>query len=423
MGASRHRTRWRSAAAVAAALSVIGVAACSQPAAAERRFFRIGAAAPAPGGPPALTLVPAAGAAGVSVQDLVRASVVGGTLESVTLTDAQGRQVDGAFDPSRTGWQPGGPLAYNRTYTLTAKAVRDGQAVSASSTFATVKPRNLTMPYLRANAGLLLADRQTYGVGQVVEVGFDEKIPNRAAAEQSLEVITTPHVDGGWYWVNGTTVHWRPQNYWPSGTKVTVNARLYGRDLGNGLYGQADRSASFTIGQSKIAIADDNTHQIQVTIDGQPVRTIPTAMGLHSYLKADNGEAINLRTHSGVHVVLGNAKVTHMSSATFGLSKGPDAYSEDVYWTTHISYSGEYVHAAPWSVAQQGHTDASHGCLNVNTDNAIWFFNTFGPGDVVDVRNTGYALPDGDGLTDWNVSWADWLKGSALAAAPAAPAA
>jgi hypothetical protein len=71
------------------------------------------------------------------------------------------------------------------------------------------------------------------------------------------------------------------------------------------------------------------------------------------------------------------------------------------------------VHAAPWSEAQQGNSNASHGCLNINTGNAVWFVENFGPGDVVDVRNTGIALPLTDGLGDWTLSWADWLKGGA----------
>lgn len=30
----------------------------------------------------------------------------------------------------------------------------------------------------------------------------------------------------------------------------------------------------------------------------------------------------------------------------------------------------EFVHAAPWSVAQQGSSNVSHGCINLSPDNA-----------------------------------------------------
>jgi lipoprotein-anchoring transpeptidase ErfK/SrfK len=261
---------------------------------------------------------------------------------------------------------------------------------------------------------MLLSSRQSYGVGQVIVVGFDEAVPDRAAAEKTLTVTTSPAVEGSWHWYGDRDVHWRPKEYWKPGTQVTVRADVYGVDLGGGLYGQQDANASFTIGQSKIAIADDRTFQISVYVDGQPVKTAPTAMGLHQTVTLDNGQKVDLRTRSGVHVVLGNDQKVRMTSKSWGLSKGEMAYDEDVFWTTHISYAGEYIHAAPWSVAQQGRSDASHGCLNVNTANAQWFYNNFGPGDVVDVRNTGLALDSGDGITDWNVPWDQWVAGSAL---------
>jgi lipoprotein-anchoring transpeptidase ErfK/SrfK len=403
------------------ALSLAATVACTQPAEAHRQLYRrpaTGTPGGSPAGPAGIALAPSADVGGVGVTDPVTATAISAVLDTVTLTDAQGNQIAGDFDATRRRWQATAPLAYNRRYTLTAVATAsDGKRLTQASPFTTVKPANLTLPYLRANNGLLLADRSTYGVGQPVVVGFDEKIPDRVAAERALEVVTEPHVDGVWHWFSDTEVHWRPREYWQPGTKVTVNANVFGKNLGNGLYGQRNVATSFTIGPSRIAIADDNTHHIQAFIDGQLVRDIPTAMGLHQTVAGTNGAAIDLRTHSGVHVVLGNEHVTHMTSASFGLT-GPAGYDEQVYWTTHISYSGEYVHAAPWSVAQQGHSDASHGCLNVNTDNAIWFHNTFGPGDIVDIRNTGLTLDATDGLGDWGMSWNDWIKGSAVPAAP-----
>jgi lipoprotein-anchoring transpeptidase ErfK/SrfK len=167
-----------------------------------------------------------------------------------------------------------------------------------------------------------------------------------------------------------------------------------------------------------MAIADDNTHHILVTVDGQQVRDVPTAMGKHQTTTGAGGEHIDFRTRSGVHVVLGNERVTRMTSASFGITSGPDAYDQKIEWTTHISYAGEYVHAAPWSLADQGRRDASHGCLNVSTENAIWFHDNFGPGDIIEIRNTGIALDPTDGLGDWNLSWDEWLAGSALPPSP-----
>jgi lipoprotein-anchoring transpeptidase ErfK/SrfK len=418
---SRHQRHLRRGAAVGALmLGLAAMAASDQSAVTARQFM---GRLPANGVSTAylgaawagsIAFTPALNATDVAVTDPVALTVTSADLESVTLTDADGKHVPGDIDANRLGWHATAPLGYNKRYTLTA-AVTDagGRRLTRSSVFTTVKPANLTLAYLQANAGLLLSGLQTFGVGQPVVVRFDEKIPNRVAAEKSLEVVTEPHVDGAWHWFNDQELHWRPPTYWNPGTRVTVNAHLYGKNLGQGLYGQSDASASFTIGPSKIAVADDRTHHILASIDGKQVRNIPTAMGKHESTTGARGERIDFRTRSGVHIVLGNERVTRMTSASFGITGGSDAYDEKVEWTTHLSYAGEYVHAAPWSVAQQGHSDASHGCLNVNTADAIWFHNNFGPGDVVEVRNTGIALDPTDGLGDWTLSWDEWVAGGA----------
>ena len=52
-----------------------------------------------------------------------------------------------------------------------------------------------------------------------------------------------------------------------------------------------------------------------------------------------------------------------------------------MFWATRISSSGEFVHAAPWSVGSQGYENVSHGCVNVSTDWAKWFYDNFTYGD------------------------------------------
>jgi len=397
------------------AVSLLATAACNKQANAGSARWTPPASSAAPSSAAVLTITPQTGAGEIKPKDPVTVTVSNGSIDSVSVVNDQGKPVAGVLADDHASWKSSEPLGYARTYTATATAKDSaGRAVTRTSEFRTVKPANLTLPYLRANANLLLSSRKSFGVGQVIIVGFDEPVPDKAAAERTLKVTTEPAVEGSWHWYGNSDVHWRPKAYWPAGTKVTVSADVYGVHLGGGLYGQQDVSTSFTIGQSNIAIADDKTFHIDVYIDGQKVNRIPTAMGLHQTVTGDNGQKIDLRTRSGVHVVLGNDQKVRMTSKSWGLSKGEQAYDEDVFWTTHISYAGEYIHAAPWSVAQQGNSDASHGCLNVNTANAQWFFNNFGPGDVVDVRNTGLALDSGDGITDWNVPWDQWVAGSAL---------
>jgi hypothetical protein len=56
----------------------------------------------------------------------------------------------------------------------------------------------------------------------------------------------------------------------------------------------------------------------------------------------------------------------------------------------------------------------SHGCINVSPSNARWLFDKTLVGDPVTVEGTEDKLDYGDGWTPWDVSWAQFKKGSAL---------
>jgi lipoprotein-anchoring transpeptidase ErfK/SrfK len=417
---------------VVGVLSVLVVlaatAACSKPNAviSYRPVSGPGAATPtASPEQPKLSLIPAAAAQGLSPADVVTAQITGGGLDAVTLTDAQGKAVPGEYDPDKKTWRNTAALAYNKTYTLSATAVgNDGTRPQQTVTFSTVKPKNQTLPYLRANEASLL-DKGTWGVGQPVVVWFDEPIKDKAAAERTLSVSTEPAgIVGGWYWMNSHEVHWRPKDFWPSGTKVNVTAQVYGRNLGNGLYGQRDATASFTIGQSKIAIADSKTHRMKVYVDGQQVTTIsgkdvtegiPISMGKGGTERTAAG-LVDFTTNSGPHVITLKYEVYRMTSASFGITNpdSPNFYDISIRKSIRISQDGEFVHLRDWDVYQIGKQNTSHGCINVGVPYIYWFYDNFGAGDIVDVIGTNRKLDVHNGLADWVLSWEEWLKGSAL---------
>jgi len=109
-----------------------------------------------------------------------------------------------------------------------------------------------------------------------------------------------------------------------------------------------------------------------------------------------------------------------MDSATVGIPAGsPDAYKLTVHWNVRISNSGEFVHAAPWSVGSQGRRNVSHGCVNASPADATWFFKYSQLGDVVEVKNTPAKLELTNGFGDWNVPY----PAPAAASAPATAAA
>jgi lipoprotein-anchoring transpeptidase ErfK/SrfK len=361
---------------------------------------------------PVLRLTPAKDAADVNPLATVKVAVSGGSLSGVTLTNLEGTQVKGALSADKQSWSSAEVLGYDRSYRLQATATNAaGRQFSEQSTFSTVKPANMTMPYIQTAAGGGIAPGTTFGVGQVVRIHFDESIPDRKAAQAALSVQTVPRQPGSFSWLDDANVYWRGKNYLRPGTKVTIAAKVYGKNFGNSLYGQADASTWYRVGDKHVSIADDRTKMIKVYSNDRLIRTIPTSMGRHVSIPGDTGP-IDLRTNSGPHVVVGGEKKIDMNSASFGLSKGANAYRTTVPVGVRISYDGEYVHWADWSVPQQGNTDTSHGCLNVSPANAYWFYDFSVPGDIVDVRNTGRTLAEWNSGY-WNVSWATWLAGSA----------
>jgi len=349
--------------------------------------------------PPVATITsdPPDRAVGVSPLTPVTVTVAKGKLSQVSLTNPEGVSVVGQPELDGTTWKTTKPLGYGKVYTINASAVGDdNRPVSKTSTFTTIEPRTLTYPSINPLNG------ETVGVGQPISVYFDEPIADKQAAENAITVTTSPHVEGAFYWFSSREVHWRPRQFWEPGTDVTVDIHDYGRDFGNGVYGQADRTSHFTIGDAFIARADGAIHQMTVEINGRIVRTMPISMGRPNFPSA-----------KGVHVVTERNVTKVMDSTTFGLALDAGGYIAKVQWATRISNSGEFVHSAPWSVAQQGNSNVSHGCINLSPDNAKWFFDNVKKGDVVININTGGPdLKSWDGFGDWQVPWGQWVSGN-----------
>jgi lipoprotein-anchoring transpeptidase ErfK/SrfK len=370
---------------------------------------------PSPTEPAVVNVVPAPGLADVNPDGRVLVTAASGALQSVEMVNDAGKEVPGVLTPDAKTWKPTVQLGYGRTYTLTiAGRGPGGMPTRQTSSFTTLTPSDQTHVYLNTVGYASLQEGGTYGVGTVVVAHFDEPITDKVAAEKHLQVTTTPKVNGSWYWVDDSTAHWRPEKYYAPGTKVSVKADIYGEKLGDGLYGQEDEQVSFTIGAAHVSVADDNTKQVSVFENGKLVRTMPTSMGMGG--TEDVGDrTISFWTPPGVYTVIGKANPVIMDSSTFGLPVNSRlGYRETIPWATQISSDGIYLHQLNSTVWAQGNTDTSHGCLNLNSENAQWFFDFAQPGDVVEVRNTGGPPLRLDQNGDWTMPWTEWLKGSAI---------
>jgi len=368
---------------------------------------------PVPPQPAALGVFPKPQAADVDPAAPVSVTAFSGRIDDVKLVDDWGETVPGALTPAKTGWHPTEQLSYDRTYTMTVAARGPGGMPSRqTSSFTTLSPDSKTAVNLNTTAGVSLVDGNTYSIGTVVVAHFDEPITDKMAAERRLHVTTNPRVTGSWNWVDDQNAHWRPEKYYPPGTTVDVTADIYGARLGDGMYGQEDEHVSFKIGNAHVSIADDVTKQVSVFDNGKLVRTMPTSMGMGG-TETVGSRTLHFWTPPGVYTVLDKANPVVMDSTTYGLT-GSGGYRTTVPYATRISMDGIYLHQLNATVWAQGNTNVSHGCLNLNGENAVWFFNFSVPGDIVEVRNTG-----GPGLTiaqggDWTVPWDQWRKGSAL---------
>ncbi|HLU57285.1 MAG TPA: Ig-like domain-containing protein [Pseudonocardia sp.] len=350
--------------------------------------------------PPAtLAYSPGPNATGVDPRASATVTVENGTLDEVTLTGPDGQAVEGEPNAERTEWSTTVDLAYDTTYTWSGTATgRDGAKVPLQGSFTTLKPEKVVRGVIN------IGDGRTVGIAAPIRIQFNDHVEDRAAVERALSVETSVPVEGSWGWLpdenGGSRVDWRPREYWPPYTKVKVTADLFGVPYGNGRYGAADITSSFEIGRAQIVKADAASHRVKVIRDGEEVFDFPASFGL------DSDPRRNTRT--GIHVVTEKFPERRMVSETFD-------YDVNMKWAVRISNNGEFLHAQPATVAQQGRANVSHGCINLSPENAKRYYDSAIYGDPVEVTGTNVALSARDGdIWDWTLSWEEWKSLSAL---------
>jgi len=354
---------------------------------------------------------PADGASGVPASVELTYRTKNAKSAAVELTNAlSGAHVDGALRPDGSSWVPAQALKYGTKYTAKVTATgTDGSTAATTASFTTMAEPGDTS-HMLSNMG----DNQIYGIGAPIVLTFTKSIPEqaRAAVQRRLFVTSTPPQEGIWNWFSDKEVHFRTREYWQTDTRISIQALFRGVPLGDGVYGDDDLAIDASIVTSALRIeVDDAAKQLTVTQDGKVVKTVPASLG-----KAKTPSS------SGNMVVMTRAQQEVFDSSTSGIPvNSPGGYRETVYYPLRLTWGGQYIHAAPWSVGQQGRFDVSHGCTNIAPDAAQWLYNVSHIGDPVIVKNTGSPLTWGDGWTDWNRDWNEYVKGSAIPYTPAAP--
>ena len=369
--------------------------------------------------PPSVTVTPNDGSSAVGLDTTLQVTATNAAVHSVSVqedgsaTTLQWTTADGGAQ-----WSWTGGLDLDAAYTITATAVApDGAATTAASSFHTIASAK------RLLTSVTPSDGATVGVGMPIELHFNTAIPqaDQQGILDHVAVTSNPPQPGGWYWFDDQNVHYRPQNFWQSGTHVTVDAELKGVDAGSGFWGLGNWSESFTIGPEHVTLVNVQTRQLQVyngdpSSGGQLLDTWPVNAGKSGFDTID-----------GTLVVLYHAPVVKMVSCpTFHTASactpgGANYYDENVYQDTAISTDGYFIHAAPWACGTNANNcnyatygravNSSHGCLNLSVDNATTYYGWSQVGDVVEVTGSPIQASYSDGEGDWQTPWSSFVQG------------
>ena len=343
----------------------------------------------------------------VPVSKFVRIKVDAGSLDKVVVrqrgTKGKKGRLPGNMDISKEKWRASSRLEPGVKYVLKAKATDDQGLVTKQKQRFTAEDLALSE---QTYASIAPVDGSTVGVGMPVIVKFDVPVQRKKAFEKRMSVENSSNQKGAWRWLSDYEAHWRPKSYWKAGTQVDVSIDVNSVPAGNGVYGQMDREASFTIGDRRIIKVDLATKQVTHVVNGNVAATMPFSGGKPGF-----------ETRSGTKVIIEKFREKRMDAATTGISEDdPEYYNiEDVEYAMRLTYSGEFIHAAPWSVGSQGSANVSHGCTGLSTANAGYLYNNTIIGDVVETTGSSRYMTLTNGYGDWNVGFKEWKQGSALA--------
>ena len=198
-------------------------------------------------------------------------------------------------------------------------------------------------------------------VAHPVIVTFTTPVTDRAAAERAIKITAPNHITGRFSWVDTNVVQWKPDGYWPAHSHVGVQVHAL--------------STGFDTGDEVVGVASISAHTFTVSVNGEVLRTMPASMGKPTR-----------PTPIGNYSALSKERTVVMDSRTIGIPlDSSEGYKITAQYAVRVTWSGVYVHSAPWSVDSQGYANVSHGCINLSPDNAAWYFDTVHLGDPINV--------------------------------------
>ena len=304
-----------------------------------------------------------------------------GRITDVTAVDATGRYVAGELAADGSRWHSTAPLAAGAHYTVQVSTEDDDGAPgrrSSPSTPAAPAKKRLTVAFG--------PDAGEYGVGQPVTAKLGQPVKDPAAAavvERGLKVTSTPAVQGAWHWVDDKDAPLPPQG---------VLARPRHRRRRAATWTASRSATGCAAARPSRSSSPSATGSIAMTDAASHYMTVFTQRRARSTQSPSPPASPASRPATASRSCWARSTSYGCAATTVGIAEGSsDSYDLPVYYATRVTWSGEYVHAAPWSVGSQGYANVSHGCTGMSTTNAEWFFDHVRQGDVVQVVNS-----DGD---------------------------
>jgi len=348
-----------------------------------------------------VSIAPKDGAKSVDTSGALKVSAAKGKLTTVEVKDTKGEAVAGKIAADGASWTPDTHLAASTRYTVHAVAKdSEGRQAAEDSSFTTLTPKNTFIGTFTPEDG------STVGVGMPFSIRFTRGITHPQDVEKAISITTEPAVDIEGHWFGNDRLDFRPEQYWKSGTKVTVKLDLNGVEGRSGVYGSQAKTVKFTIGRNQVSYVDAKKHTMKVTQDGKVIKTIPVTTGKPGY-----------DTWNGQMVISEKLRVTRMNGETVGY--GGEYDIKDVPDAMRLTETGTFAHGNYWGGDAFGNYNASHGCVGLRDvrggyDRALpaaWFFDHSIIGDVVVVKHSNDATvaPD-NGYNGWNMSWSEWKK-------------
>ncbi|MGP4010945.1 L,D-transpeptidase [Streptomyces sp. 4N124] len=333
--------------------------------------------------------------------------VSGGKLTDVKMTVAgAGTAVPGEVSADGSGWKPKEQLERGTKYQISATAKDSkGKTAAANSIFTTVSSANSFIGTYTPDDG------KTVGAGMPVSFNFDKVISDKKAVQSHITVTSSSGQKVVGHWFGAQRLDFRPEEYWKAGSKVTMKIDLDGVEGANGVYGVQKKTVTFTIGRSQVSTVDVNTQTMTVVRDGKTIKSVPISAGSAQHT-----------TYNGQMVISEKFTQTRMNGTTVGF--GGEYDIPDVPHAMRLTTSGTFIHGNYWYNKGNppfGREGTSHGCVGLadvqgaqGDTQAKWFYDNSLVGDVVIVKNSPdkTVAPD-NGLNGWNMSWSQWLGGSA----------